>query len=106
MKLLTFLDFQTEQAGEHTYISFKRDGKEIAIENCLNGHEVAIYDDQQELLEAKRCTNSPMRTYEDSIKALHTALSLANELYKIYFNDQQATHSKAQRGEGVSAKKN
>lgn len=63
------------------YYSYVYGNKEICLEPCLNGFDVAIYENQS-LLEPKVCTdieNYNAWSRNSSIAALSKALSLAEE---------------------------
>lgn len=64
------------------YFSYKFNRKEICLEKCLNGFDVAIYDDNQGLLEPKVCTNSDGSETAKSIVA--RAVSIADKFYQDY----------------------
>ena len=58
---------------------------EICIEPCLDGYDVAIYDQNLNLLEPKQCTNISIGTKViNVVKAQKKALKYANALYKKY----------------------
>lgn len=86
-RILSIDDFRKEFLTPHGHFYFSHilpDGKEICLEPCLNGYDVAIYQDQ-ELIESKQCTRLSMQDQLNDKKAAITkALVIANEFYEKY----------------------
>lgn len=91
MKKLTLYDFTIEDESGLTGHRFYRkldDGREISLEGCLNGYDVALYDKDLNLIGEKICTNlKDLNDFglvwgygEFSMKALERALEIANVL--------------------------
>lgn len=81
MKLKNFV-FKSDPG----YYSHIHGNKEICLEPCLNGFDVAIYENQS-LLEPKVCTNIEKYnawSRDSSIAALSKALSLAKGFKQKY----------------------
>ena len=60
MKKLTLKDFKRigdkESFGHRFYYKLK-DGREVSLESCMNGYDVAIYDKDLNLIGEKTCTD-------------------------------------------------
>jgi hypothetical protein len=68
MKQLTRYDFNIYYLDDDPlkkYFSYKEPGIEICLEPCLNGFDVALYDDKQNLLLPKQCTNINPESIKD-----------------------------------------
>lgn len=65
---------------DDSYTSFQlSDGRELCLERCMNGFDVALYDSHQMLLGEKVCTNSNLE--EDPYDHIVIkALSIAQKL--------------------------
>ncbi len=90
MKKLTIGSFKREvlQGSFGHYFSYKDEKYEVCLESCLNGYDVAIYDNNQNLIGEKECTNTEGMEFqiipEFSIAtgvALEDAVKIANEKY-------------------------
>lgn len=64
----------------HRYYCYIVENKvEVSLESCLNGYDVALYDENQNLLQPKRCTNLK-ELLSDHTVALSKALEIANQM--------------------------
>ena len=60
MKKLTIGNFKREGpqgSFVHYFSHILEDGREVCLESCLNGYDVAIYDKNKNLIGKKECTN-------------------------------------------------
>lgn len=78
--------------GFSWYYSYKTDSVELCLERCLNGYDVALYDNHQELLYPKVCTN--LTGLYSSLEAIRRALTLAEGLVKRYNADKRQAYNK------------
>ena len=84
MKKIEAKDFVKVPLG---YLSYKKGDIEIALEPCLNGYDVAVYNDM-ELLEPKRCTD--VKNANDPTQLISMTKKVddwINDYYQRYFND-------------------
>ena len=91
MKKVTLGNFKRNgEPGSFAHcFSYKMpDGRELCLESCLNGYDVALYDSNQNLIGEKICTNLE-GMLESQIapgfsiltgKAIEKALKIANNL--------------------------
>ena len=79
---------------EHYYYSFKREQIEICLEPCAGGFCVAAYNEDETMLEPRKCTDCD--GYLESVYAMFgerrddawtKALVIANDLYKRFIID-------------------
>jgi hypothetical protein len=56
MKKLTPEDFVVKGSGDVAWLSHEFKGYEICIEPCMNGYDVALYDQSRDLVGNKICT--------------------------------------------------
>lgn len=96
-RVLTRSDFiRIDLDKEHYYYSFKSgDRVEICLEPCAGGFCVAAYNEDQMMLEPRKCTNCD--GYLESVYAMFgerrddawvKALEIANDLYKRFIVDK------------------
>lgn len=85
MKKLTAKNFEYAENSGIVYLTYKSGSFEICLEPCLNGFCVGLYDDNQELLKPKACTNIDLVSMADKTNALgeplEKAMTLANQLW-------------------------
>lgn len=75
--MLTLKDFTKHALENGFYLShMMADGKEVCLETCLDGFDVAIYDRHQDLIGEKTCTRSGN---SDSVSCLIEAINIANK---------------------------
>jgi hypothetical protein len=87
MKQLTPQDFKPIKVNGSTYFScMLEDGREVCIEPCMNGYDVAIYRDT-ELIGKKICTDVKLLESETVdgtvflyVAAAKKAIDIANKL--------------------------
>jgi len=80
------------------YMSYEVKGFEICLEPCLNGCDVAIYDDKQDLLEPKVCTGLTFSNVLWDTVSLHKkSYDIMNRFYKKYIVDTLDTTSKGEK---------
>jgi len=81
-KKLTIGDFTRkgiQGSFGHYFSCILPDGKEICLESCLNGYDVAIYDREGgSLIGEKTCTNIE-GMFEAPSEALEKAVKIANQ---------------------------
>lgn len=91
MKKLTLGSFTREgNQGSFAHRFYKKleDGREIDLEACLNGYDVALYDKDLNLIKPKVCTDIEMMLETQIMpgfsmmtgEALEKAIKIANEL--------------------------
>lgn len=87
MKTLTIKDFKKVSVGvgfPEFYQHFTKDMRQVCLEPCLQGFCIGIYDDEEELIGTKRCTNlsNEHMTFGEEVDrdALEMALKIANEM--------------------------
>jgi len=88
MKKLTFKEFKPvviDAALNLKVYTYKEKGIELCLEPCANGFDVALYDDKQEIIYPKKCTNlKKVCGVAGMIKAINAGVKYANELYQQY----------------------
>ncbi len=79
MKKLVLTDFTFERIGiGHRYYCKLPNGKELDLESCLNGYDVALYDEKLNIIGDKVCTN-----LEQTGFAILKALEIGNKLLNL-----------------------
>ena len=75
----------------HRFYKKLEDGREIDLEACLNGYDVALYDKNLDLIGEKVCTNTEGMEFQIAPgfsiatgEALEKAIEIANELLEKY----------------------
>jgi hypothetical protein len=95
MKPLSPTDFKKiTLEGGYSYFSYKHPNFEICLEPCLNGFDVAIYSNEQELLDSKQCTDMELPDAMDKTSqfiVIARALKIANELMNKHSNRPEVT---------------
>lgn len=83
MKKLEVEDFKiVELENGNSYLSYDfEDGREMCLEACMNGFDVALYDRDCNLLKEKMCTDLNMKKYNIH-KALAVAVKMANMILR------------------------
>ena len=86
---LTIDSFKREgQQGSfgHRFFTKLLDGREVDLESCLNGYDVAIYDKDLNLIGEKTCTNTEGMEFQiisgfsiGTGEALEDAIKIANK---------------------------
>ncbi len=78
-----------QQGSFGHHFSYKDGEYEVCLEACLNGYDVAIYDNKQNLIGEKECTNTEGMEFQimpgysmASGQALQDAVEIANRKYK------------------------
>lgn len=66
------------------WVSYQGKGIEICFEPCLNGCDVAVYDDKQSLLEPKFCTDLDNFGFGDKATLMIKAFEKAQEFFNKY----------------------
>jgi len=81
--MLTYKSFSVVPVsnGRFYFSHWTFDKKELCLEVCLNGLCVALYDENQNLIGKKVCTNIPDPLADNGNKVFEKALELAN--YKL-----------------------
>lgn len=65
------------------FSKFLPDGREVCLESCLNGFDVAIYDQNKDLIGEKTCTDYPDTRMPSLIEAIRIANKKVKELYAL-----------------------
>lgn len=87
MKELTIKDFVFEQSEEtigHRFYKKLKDGREINLEACFSGYDVALYDSNLDIIGEKICTEMNQNVPMDFLRhmALDKAVQIANQILK------------------------
>lgn len=104
---LTILNFSVDKVNDYSYYSCKKTitrqniPVEITLEPCANGFDIALYDQSQNLLAPKQCTNTEEYIDHLSVKgkgnglietvdmanAINKAIRIANQMLNNYINN-------------------
>jgi len=90
MKKLTIEDFEKVSFGvglPTVYRYFTKDMRQVCLEPCLQGFCIGIYDDDENLIGTKKCTNlsNAHMTFGEEVDkdALTKALKIANQMLAV-----------------------
>lgn len=70
----------TEKQG---YYSLEFGNYELTLEPCLNGFDVAIYDNYGNLLEPKKCTKTTLKPEKTEYRSLNRVTGELNDNFRL-----------------------